>query len=223
MLKSRNPIITTLLSLIAASACHRLPLSIGDGIDDAWHNPDGSGSAGTGAGGTGGAPDLGDCDATYLSCLESGEEGAICRDIFDRCAGGTAGTGSAGAAGVGGTGGSGGTGSGGAYPDGTGVAGTGGYPAGGTDTGAAGTGSGGAYPDGTGAAGTGSYPGSGGAAGGTGLDECDTTYVLCLESGELPEICRDELIRCELSETGAGGASGASGEAGASSAAMARD
>jgi hypothetical protein len=208
MLKSRNRIITTLLSLIAASACHRLPLSIGEGIDDAWHDPDGSGSAGTSAGGgSGGAPGLGECDATYLSCLESGEEGTFCRSIFDQCAGGTAGVP--------------GTGSGGGYPDGTGVAGTGGYPAGGTEAaGAAGTGSGGAYPDGTGAAGTGGYPANGGAAGGTGVDECDTTYGLCLESGELPEICRDELVRCEVSETGAG-AAGASGEAG--NAGMARD
>jgi hypothetical protein len=213
MLKSRTPIITILLSLIAASACHRLPLSIGEGIDDAWHDPDGSGSAGTGTGGgTGGAPGLGECDATYLSCLESGEEGAVCRAVFDQCAGGTAGTGS-----------------GGAYPDGTGVAGAGGYPAGGTEAaGAAGTGSGGAYPDGTGVAGAGGYPAGGypaggGSAGGNGLDECNTTYVLCLESGEQPEICRDELTRCELIETGTGGAAGASGEAGAGNAAMARD
>jgi hypothetical protein len=206
MLKSRNPIIITLVSLITASACHRLPLSIGEGIDDAWRDPDGSGAGGTSAGGgTGGAPALDECDATYLSCLESGEQGMICRAIFDQCAGGTAGAGMsfAGAAGVGG---SGGTGSGGASPDGTG---------------AAGTGSGGASPDGTGAAGTGGYPANGGAAGGTGLDECDTTYVLCLESGELPEICRDELLRCEMIETGAGGVAGAGGTAGAG--AMARD
>lgn len=200
MLKPRNPIITTVLTLIAASACHRLPLSIGDGIDDVWNGPGGSGAGGTSAGaGTGGAPGLGECDATYLACLESGEDGTICRALFERCDGGASGTGS-----------------GGAYPDGTGTAGTGGYPDG---TGAAGTGSGGAYPDGTGAAGRGGSAAGGGTAGAPGLDECNTTYVLCLESGELPEICRDELIRCELSETGAGGAAGAPGEAGGGNAA----
>src|SRR5688500_11943676 len=105
MFKPRTPIITTLLSLVAASACHRLPLSIGDGIDDAWNNPDGSGSAGTGSGGTGGAPDVDGCEADYASCLESGEEGTLCRGLLERCVGaGTAGTG-AGGIGSGGTGG----------------------------------------------------------------------------------------------------------------------
>jgi hypothetical protein len=98
MLKPRNPIITTLISLIAASACHRLPLSIGEGIDDAWNNPDGTGSAGTGVAAPGGAPDIGECEGEYSSCLASGEESTLCRALLERCAGGgTAGTGSGGA------------------------------------------------------------------------------------------------------------------------------
>lgn len=241
MLKPRNPIIATLLSLIAASACHRLPLSIGEGIDDTWHDPDGSGSAGsgsagsgsagTGAGGaTGGAAGLDECDATYLSCIESGLQESLCGPIFDQCAGGTAGAGMS-FAGTAGT-----TGSPGASPGGTAVAGAGGYPSGGepatggassSGTGVAGTAgsaSGGAYPDGTGAAGTGGYPAAGepangGSAGSSGIDECNTTYALCLESGEQPEVCRDELIRCELFETGSGGAAGTSGQAGTANAA----
>jgi hypothetical protein len=213
MLKHRTPLITALFSLVVASACERLPISIGDGYD-LLDPPDGTGSAGspnggtgggsgtgTGTAGVGGGPALGDCEITYQLCLESGEWPEICRAELSRCdiAGGNAGTGSGGA------------------PDGTGAAGAPGYGSGGTGaggapdgTGAAGTGAAGA-PDGTGVAGAGGT-GSGGAAGSPGLDECDSTYVLCLESGEQPEICRGELSRCELTETGGGG--GAPGVAG---------
>jgi hypothetical protein len=182
MLKHRNPIITTFLSLIAASACHRLPISIGEGIDDGWHEPDGSGTAGTSSGGAGGGP-AEDCEGSYLSCLESGEDAMLCRALLERCDGSSVGT-----AGMGGTG----------------------------SAGAPGTG--GAYPDGMGAAGAGGYPANGGAAGGTGLDECNNTYVLCLESGELPEICRDELLRCEMIETGTAGVGGGPAAAGSGNA-----
>jgi hypothetical protein len=93
---------------------------------------------------------------------------------------------------------------------GAGAAGAGGTGSGGSP------GSGGAYPDG--AAGTGGHAGSGGGAGGAGLDECNATYVLCLESGELPDICRDGLIRCELSEAGTAGVGGGPAGAGSGSA-----
>jgi hypothetical protein len=66
---------------------------------------------------------------------------------------------------------------------------------------------------GTGAGG-GTSTGTGGAASG----DCNDTYSLCLESGELPEICRGDLERCLYagypSTAGTGSGGGASAGAG---------
>jgi hypothetical protein len=191
MLKFRNPIIIPLLSVLAASACDRLPISLGEGID-MLNDP--RGSAGSSSTSMGGAPDgtdvgggpMRDCATAYLLCLESGEMPELCRDELARCetVDPTTGT-SAGYAGTG----AGGYGSAGAPTDPTGTS------AGHAGTGAGGYGSAGAPTDPTGAAGRGD-----GAAGTPGLDECEATYVLCLESGELVELCRAELSRCEPRE-----------------------
>jgi hypothetical protein len=223
---SHTPLL--LLTLTAALACDRVPLSLGTGIDDLVDD-DGSnsGTAGTGAGGSGsagtgsGGAQGDDCNDTYILCLESGELAEVCRDDLERCdyAGypSTAGSGGTSTGGIG-SGGYAGTGTAGTGAAGTGAggAGSGGYAgtgAAGAGTGAAGAGAGG-YA-GTGAGGTGA---AGTGAGGASADECDITYQRCLESGELPEICRDDLERCDYADNsgaaGTGSGGGASGGAG---------
>jgi hypothetical protein len=147
MVKHRHPITTIILTLIAASACERLPLSLGQGIDALSdpRDPSGSNSAG-GATSVGGASGFDDCNASYVRCLETGESPEICRDELDRCAT------------------------------------TGPVQAGGA---------------------------SGG--GGPSQSDCNASYVRCLETGESPEICREDLTRCEQPGQGAGGSS-ASGD-----------
>jgi hypothetical protein len=147
MLKHRHPITTILFMLIAASACERLPLSLGQGIDalndprDSSQGTSAGGAGATNASAVGGASAFDECNTSYVLCLESGESPEICRRLGD-CT-------------------------------------TSGVPVGGA--------SGGGTPA---------------------LDGCNARYVTCLESGESPEVCRDNLDGCATSGVPVGGASG---------------
>lgn len=211
MLDKQHRFLSLALLLIGANACERLPLSLGQGVDGIDDLLGGDSNGNAGAGGSGSTWGSDACNSEHAWCLASGEELDVCEQELGHCIDGSAGSsgepapngGTAGFAGAGGSG---------VDVDptsGTGSAGTGAGVSGGASAGedpVAGI----AGFAGTGGTGSDVDPSSGAGAGGAAGDECQITHRLCLESGELPEVCRDVYAGC-LPAAGAAGTGGAGG------------
>ena len=103
MLDKHHRIIPLTFLFLAASACDRLPLSLGYGVDDVL-GEDGSGSAGSagsGSGGSGSGGAASSCLDQYDGCIITTGDSEGCLDQLSRCDG----TGVAGAGGFAGAGG----------------------------------------------------------------------------------------------------------------------